>query len=98
MSTFLAKLMDRYPIILWIGAAVLGKVGGQMMITDPWVHGLLNPPNWAEYASMAFFVLFIVVLAKILINRRDAGGKSGAGHGAAPMAPAVETVPPEGGK
>jgi predicted tellurium resistance membrane protein TerC len=35
MSTWLSKLMDRYPIILWIGAAVLGKVGGEMMITDP---------------------------------------------------------------
>ncbi len=31
MSTMLAKLMDRYPIILWIGAALLGKVGGEMM-------------------------------------------------------------------
>ena len=74
MSTWLAKLMDRYPIILWIGAAVLGKVGGQMMITDPWVHGLIDPPKWAEYASMAFFVAFICVLAKILINRRPARG------------------------
>ena len=26
MSTWLSKLMDRYPIILWIGAALLGKV------------------------------------------------------------------------
>jgi predicted tellurium resistance membrane protein TerC len=69
--------MDRYPIILWIGAAVLGKVGGQMMITDPWVHGLLNSPNWVEYASMVFFVLFIVVLAKILIGRRSARNASG---------------------
>ena len=48
MSTLLSKLMDRYPIILWIGAAVLGKVGGEMMITDPWVHGLLNPPKWSR--------------------------------------------------
>src|SRR5512140_326913 len=34
-SILLAKLMDRYPIILWVGAAILGKVGGEMMITDP---------------------------------------------------------------
>jgi YjbE family integral membrane protein len=70
MSTWLSKLMDRYPIILWIGAAVLGKVGGQMMITDPWVHGLLNPPKWAEYVSMAFFVIFICLLSKWIINNR----------------------------
>ena len=70
MSTWLSKLMDRYPIILWIGAAVLGKVGGEMMITDPWVNGLLNPPKWAEYASMAFFVIFICALSKWMINNR----------------------------
>jgi YjbE family integral membrane protein len=69
LSTWLAKLMDRYPAILWIGAAVLGKVGGEMMITDPWVHGLLNPPKWVEYASMAFFVAFVCVLSKILLDR-----------------------------
>ncbi len=27
MSNMLSKLMDRYPIILWAGAAILGKVG-----------------------------------------------------------------------
>ncbi len=70
LSTWLSRLMDRYPIILWIGAAVLGKVGGEMMITDPWVHGLLNPPKWADYAAMAFFVVFVCALSKWLISRR----------------------------
>ena len=70
MSTWLSRLMDRYPIILWIGAAVLGKVGGEMMVTDPWVNGLLNPPKWTEYATMAFFVVFVCALSKWLINRR----------------------------
>ena len=70
MSTWLSKLMDRYPIILWLGAAVLGKVGGEMMITDPWVKELLNPPKWAEYAIMAFFVLFVCTLSQWMINRR----------------------------
>jgi predicted tellurium resistance membrane protein TerC len=72
MSTMLAKLMDRYPIILWVGAAVLGKVGGEMMITDPWVSGLLSPPKWAEYASMAFFVVFVCVLSRFLLKRASA--------------------------
>jgi len=70
MSTWLSKLMDRYPIILWIGAAVLGKVGGEMMITDPWVNGLFNPPKGSEYAAMAFFVVFVCVVSKWLINSR----------------------------
>ena len=70
MSTWLSKLMDRYPIILWIGAAVLGKVGGEMMITDPWVNQLLSPPKWVEYGFMAFFVGFVCLLSKWVINSR----------------------------
>jgi YjbE family integral membrane protein len=72
MSNILSMLMNRYPIILWLGAGILGKVGGEMMITDPWVHGLLNPPKWVEYAVMAFFVAFVCGLSKWIANRRKA--------------------------
>jgi YjbE family integral membrane protein len=72
MSNILSKLMNKYPIILWLGAGVLGKVGGEMMITDPWVHGLLNPPKWVEYAVMVFFVAFVCVLGRWMANRRKA--------------------------
>ena len=72
MSNILANLMDRYPIILWIGAAILGRVGGEMMITDEWVVGLLHPPKWLQYGTEIFFVVFVCGLAKILLQRRKA--------------------------
>ena len=72
MSNMLSKLMDRYPLILWVGAGILGKVGGQMMITDPWVHGILNPPARTVYAVEAIGVLFVCALAKYLVSRRRA--------------------------
>jgi YjbE family integral membrane protein len=72
MSNMLSKLMDRYPIILWAGAAILGKVGGEMMITDPWVSGLLNPAKWLEYTVMTFFVVFVCGSSKMILNRRKA--------------------------
>jgi YjbE family integral membrane protein len=70
LSTWLSAIMDRYPIILWIGAAVLGKVGGQMVVTDPWVKGLFAVPKWGEYAAMAVGVAFVVLFSKWLISRR----------------------------
>lgn len=70
LSTWLSAIMDRYPIILWIGAAVLGKVGGQMVVTDPWVRGLVTVPKWGEYVAMAVGVAFVVIFAKWLIARR----------------------------
>jgi YjbE family integral membrane protein len=46
-STLLSMLMDKYPIIVWIGAAVLGKVAGELIVTDKWVGGAFdpNPPH-----------------------------------------------------
>jgi hypothetical protein len=43
-----------------------------MMITDPWVQGLLSPPKWMVYAVMALFVVFVCALSKAIINRRQA--------------------------
>jgi len=72
MSNLLSRMMDRHPVILWAGAAILGKVGGEMMITDPWVHGLLNPPKWVVYAVMALFVILVCALSKLIVRRRRA--------------------------
>jgi YjbE family integral membrane protein len=67
MSSMLAKLMDRFPIILYIGAAVLGKVGGEMMITDPFMHNLLHPTKVVEYGVMIFFTVAVVVVGRLLL-------------------------------
>jgi len=41
-SGLLAKLMLRFPWIIWIGGGVLGYVAAEMMLKDPWVHGWLG--------------------------------------------------------
>jgi len=46
-STLLSKLMQKYPIIITIGAAILGYVGGGMMITDLGVTEFMHN-NWGE--------------------------------------------------
>ncbi|MDA8141349.1 MAG: TerC family protein [Desulfobacteraceae bacterium] len=79
MSSMLAKLMDRFPIILYIGAAVLGKVGGEMMITDPVIYDRLQPSKITEYAVMIFFALAVVVLGRYLLlaKRKKQSGNEG---------------------
>jgi YjbE family integral membrane protein len=42
-SSLLSKLMGRFPVIVLIGAAVLGKVSGEMIAGDPIVHPFLEP-------------------------------------------------------
>jgi YjbE family integral membrane protein len=71
-STLLSLLMDRYPIIPFIGSAILGKVAGEMMITDPMVHRILQPPHYLEYVVEALFAVGVIVVGKILLNRKKA--------------------------
>jgi YjbE family integral membrane protein len=72
----LSMLIGRYPLVLYIGAAVLGKVGGEMMITDPFVVDLLHPSQAAEYGVMAFFVIFVIGFSRLLLKRKAAKAKT----------------------
>jgi YjbE family integral membrane protein len=72
-SNLLARLMDRYPVIIYLGAAILGKVGGEMIMTDPRVFSLLAPPAWLVYAVEAALAAGVVVLALLLKRRRTRG-------------------------
>ena len=42
-ATLLVTLMERYPVIITIGAALIGMVAGEMLVTDPvalqWLNG-----------------------------------------------------------
>jgi YjbE family integral membrane protein len=64
-SNFLSWLMDRYPIILYFGAAVLGRVAGEMIASEPAVTGWLNPPPWVSYTMQAVFAVGVIVAGKL---------------------------------
>lgn len=70
-SNFLSALMDKYPIIILLGAAVLGRVGGEMMITDSWVEGLVHPGKIIEYGVQIFFAVGVIVLGKLWIQWKN---------------------------
>jgi len=67
-SSLLSMLMDKYPFIVWIGAAVLGRVGGEMMITDPFVIGLLNPSNLLKYAVEIIGAVGVLAVGKLYMR------------------------------
>jgi YjbE family integral membrane protein len=72
-SNLLAKLMDRYPFIVYLGAAVLGKVSGEMVITDPFVVKVLhNPGQYTTYGAEAAFALGVIVVGRAWMRLRTA--------------------------
>jgi len=71
-SNLLAMLMDKYPVLVYVGAAILGRVGGEMMITDPFIHELLHPSRMVEYGVQAFFTIGVIVAGKLWIRMMKA--------------------------
>lgn len=74
-SQLLLKLMERWPVIITLGAALLGFVAGEMAVTDPaiddWFHGNFGHIDYAFSACCAVLVVAIgLVWAKRIENRR----------------------------
>jgi YjbE family integral membrane protein len=64
-STLLSALMDKYPVIIFIGAAILGKVGAEMIMTDPFTVNILHPGRSVLYAIEAAFAIGVILAGKI---------------------------------
>jgi len=48
-SNLFSMLMDRNPVIIYIGTAILGKVGGEITITETAVLGYLDANEFLQY-------------------------------------------------
>jgi predicted tellurium resistance membrane protein TerC len=69
-SKLLLKLMDRWPIIITIGAALLGWVAGEMAIGDPLVKNWIDAnAAWLHYAAPAAGAVLVVAVGKLLAAR-----------------------------
>ena len=68
-SNLLADLMDRYPWTIYIGAAVLGRVGGEMMLGDPFIVHAAHPSNVLRYAVEAGLAVGLFVYGWVLGGR-----------------------------
>ena len=68
-SSLLSVLMDRFPVIIYIGAALLGKIGGEMIITDPVVVRLLAPTKPVTYAVELAFAAGVILYGRFRVKR-----------------------------
>jgi YjbE family integral membrane protein len=75
-ATLLIKLMERFPVIITIGAGILGWVAGEMAATDPILNDWVNAnAAWLHWAAPAAGVVFVVVLGKWLAARVEKAAK-----------------------
>jgi YjbE family integral membrane protein len=93
-STLLLKLMGRFPIIITIGAALLGWVAGEMAITDPVVKDIVDAQMaFLHYAAPALGALGVIVVGRFLAERAERAAVTAATVAEVPQ-PVVATLEP----
>ena len=72
-ATMLMRLMERFPVIIVIGAGLLGWVAGDMAATDPVVKEWVNThAAWLHYAAPAVGAVAVIAVGKWLAARAHA--------------------------
>jgi YjbE family integral membrane protein len=71
-STLLLKLMERFPIIITLGGALLGYLAGEMLATDPGLTQWIGPVSHTAANIAGALGAVLVVVVGMLIRRRSA--------------------------
>lgn len=67
-SALLSLLMEKYPIIIYIGAAILGRVGVEMMLTDAYMVKNLAMGKMLQYFLEAMGAVGVIVVGKLYMR------------------------------
>lgn len=66
-ATLLIKLIERFPVIIPAGAALIGFIAGEVTITDPVIEPWIeHNMAWLEHAGPLLGAIFVVVLGRFV--------------------------------
>jgi YjbE family integral membrane protein len=74
-SAMLMKIIDRFPILIWAGAALLGWIAGEIFVKDNGIIGLIG--HLPHIPAAIAGALFVVGLGYILRRRKGIGFDGG---------------------
>lgn len=81
-AALIMSLLDRFPVLIWAGAALLGWITGEVIATDPAVEGHLVAAFGADaahrvvYAAAATGAVLVLVVGGLWRRRKMALGES----------------------
>lgn len=64
-AALIMQMLDKWPILVWAGAALLGWIVGEVIVTDPVIEGWLSPKLGAE--GFHYVTLFCALIGAILV-------------------------------
>jgi predicted tellurium resistance membrane protein TerC len=68
-SGLLARVMDNYPVVVYAGAALLGRVAGQMIVTDAFTIQVLKPSVALDYSVEAGCAIGVLIAGAWISSR-----------------------------
>jgi YjbE family integral membrane protein len=70
-STFVLKLMDRFPLIITVGAMLLGWIAGTLAISDPALKAYALDTDMNRYAAGVAGALLVLGLGRLLSKKQS---------------------------
>ena len=75
-STLVLKLVDRFPIITYVGAAVLAYTAGHMIVSEPLLDSFYDPSLALRLATYAVLVVGVLAAGWLATRRATTAGSS----------------------
>jgi YjbE family integral membrane protein len=70
-STLMIKLMERYPVIILLGAALIGWVGGETIASDVALQAFASENHWFHTACAAAGAVIVIAWGKFSERHKD---------------------------
>ena len=64
-SQMMIKLMDRFPIIIWFGAGLIGWVAGETIVSDVAIKSIVEANGWLHYVTPALGAALVLGIGKM---------------------------------
>ena len=77
-SKILLTLMERFPVIITLGAALLGWVAGEMALSDPAIHDWAETQKTLHMLAPVVGAVAVVAVGKWLMARNGGGDTAAA--------------------
>jgi YjbE family integral membrane protein len=71
-SKLMITLMDRFPVIVTLGAALIGWVGGETIISDVTLKSFVEANAWLHYAGPALGAMAVLAIGKLTGGKKPA--------------------------
>lgn len=71
-SKVMIRLMERFPVIIVLGAALVGWVGGESIVGDVAIQSFVQANAWLHYLIPALGAILVVGIGKLSLKRSQA--------------------------